>query len=167
MIISLIAAMDLDRAIGRENRLPWHLPKDLERFRTLTVGHPVIMGRKTFESIGRTLPGRTNIIITRQEAFSAEGAVIVHDLQTAFAECGDADEVFVLGGAEIFREAMPFADRIYLTIVHTRIQGDAFFPELPPVFSLIKSEPADDVFQIDFAVYERTHGRAADSSFGQ
>ena len=155
MIISLIAAMDLDRAIGRENRLPWHLPRDLERFRLVTLGHPVIMGRKTFESIGRPLPGRTNIIITRQESFAAEGCVVVHDLQAAFAACGTADEAFVLGGAEVFREALPRADRIYMTIVHTRIEGDAFFPEVPASFTAVSREAADDVYPLEFVTYER------------
>ena len=155
MIISLIAAMDLDRAIGRENRLPWHLPKDLARFRDLTMGHPVVMGRKTYESIGRPLPGRTNIVITRQEAFAADGTVVVHDLQEAFGACGDAEEVFVLGGAEVFREAMPLADRIHLTVVQARIQGDTFFPEISPAFSLVHSEQANDAFPIEFRLYER------------
>jgi dihydrofolate reductase len=155
MIISLIAAMDLDRAIGRENRLPWHLPKDLARFRDLTMGYPVLMGRKTYESIGHPLPGRTNIVITRQEAFSADGVVVVHDLEAAFAACGDADEAFVLGGAEIFREAMPLADRIHLTVVQAHIQGDTFFPEIPPAFMVVRSEKEDDAFPLEFRVYER------------
>ena len=155
MIISLIAAMDLDRAIGRENRLPWHLPRDLARFRELTIGHPVIMGRKTYEGIGHPLPGRTNIIITRQQNFAVDGTVVVHDLQAALDECGDANEVFVLGGAEVFRDAMPLADRIYLTVVQARVQGDTFFPDIPPAFALVRSEQADDAFPVEFRLYER------------
>jgi dihydrofolate reductase len=155
MIVSLIAAMDLDGAIGRENRLPWHLPKDLEHFRLLTLGHPVIMGRKTFESIGHALPGRTNIVITRQVDFCADQCVVVHDLQEAFRQCAGASEIFVLGGAEVFREAMSFADRIYLTRVHTRIEGDVFFPDIPADFVQTGSERVDDVYAIEFIIYER------------
>jgi dihydrofolate reductase len=147
--------MDEKRAIGRENRLPWHLPMDLKRFRAITLGHPVIMGRKTYESIGHPLPGRTNIVITRQDDFCPDGCVVVHDLQAALAECSGAEEVFILGGAEIFREALPLADRLYLTIVHTRIDGDAFFPEVPETFTIVSRETAGDVYPIEFLVYER------------
>jgi dihydrofolate reductase len=155
MIISIIAAMDENRAIGRENRMPWYLPKDLDRFRALTLGHPVIIGRRTYESLGRPLPGRTNIVITREREYQAKGCVVVHDLEAAFAACEGADEVFVAGGAAMYREAMPFADRIYLTLVHTKIEGDAFFPEIPGHFILVKREPAVDVYPIEFLVYER------------
>jgi dihydrofolate reductase len=155
MIISIIVAMDLDRAIGRENRLPWYLPKDMARFRRITMGHPVIMGRKTYESIGRPLPGRANIVITRQDDYCAEGCVVVRDLQTAFAACEGADEVFVLGGEAVFRDAMPLADRVYITVVHTRINGDAFFPELPQNMKLLSSESTEDVYPLEFQVYER------------
>lgn len=139
--------------------MPWHLPKDLARFRALTIGHPVIMGRKTFESIGHSLPGRTNIVVTRQDGFCAEGCVVVHDLDAAFAACGDGDEVFVLGGAEVFREALPRADRIYLTVVHTRIEGDTFFPAVPAAFTETGREEVHDVYPLEFLVYERNASR--------
>ena len=155
MVISVIAAMDLDRAIGRENRMPWHLPKDLARFRSLTMGHPVIMGRKTFESIGHPLPGRTNIVISRQVDYSAEGCVVVRDLDAAFAACGSEDEVFVLGGAEVFRSALQRADRIYLTLVHTRIDGDTFFPDVPEDFTETSRLSATDIYELEFLNYER------------
>jgi dihydrofolate reductase len=132
--LSLIAAMAENRVIGADNRLPWHLPEDLKHFRKLTSGHPVILGRKTYESIGRLLPNRTNVIVTRNPAYRVEGAVIVGSLDEAIAAATRApggDEVFVIGGAEIYALALPRADRIYLTEVHQHVEGDAYFPELP------------------------------------
>ncbi len=134
MIISLIAAMAENRIIGKDGAIPWHIPEDLKRFRELTWGHKIIVGRKTFESIGRPLPGRTTIILTRQLEYRAEGCMVVHDLAAALAACGSADEVFVCGGAEVYREAMPVADRIYLTVVHGSFPGDTLFPEVPDYF---------------------------------
>ncbi len=156
MIISLIAAMDESRAIGVENRLPWKAPADMRRFRAITTGHPVIMGRKTHESIGRPLPGRKNIVITRQGDYRAEGSTVVHDLPSAFAACGDADECFVLGGEKLFRDTIAVADRLYLTVVKVRIGGDARFPEIPEEFSLVSRETAADVLPLEFLLYERT-----------
>ena len=155
MIISLIAAMDAKRAIGRNNQLPWHLPKDLERFRQTTLGHPVIMGRKTFESIGRPLPGRTNIVLTKQRGYRAPGCTVVHDLAAAFAACEGAGEVFVLGGENLFRATIATADRIYLTVVQADVGGDAHFPEIPEVFEKVSSEQAEDRFPLEFVRYER------------
>jgi dihydrofolate reductase len=155
MIISLIAAMDEHRAIGNDNRLPWSLPKDLERFRQLTYGHPVIMGRKTFESIGRPLPGRTNIVLTKQRDYQAPGCTIVHDLASAFAACADAEEVFIIGGQKLYHDTMAIADRIYLTIVHAHVGGDAHFPEIPEDFDKVCSEQAEDRFRLEFVRYER------------
>jgi len=131
VIISLIAAMDEKRGIGVEGRLPWHLPADLKRFKSLTMGHHLIMGRKTFESIGRPLPGRTTIIVTRDQGFQPEGCLVAHSLETAleFARLDLEDEVFVIGGAEIFVQAIESADRIYLTQVHTSLPADVYFPE--------------------------------------
>lgn len=158
MIISLIAAMDETRAIGSENRLPWSLPKDMEHFRTITLGHPVIMGRKTFESIGRSLEGRTNIVITRQREYRAPACTVVRDLASAFAACEGADEVFVLGGAKLFRDTIAIADRLYLTIVKARVGGDAHFPRIPEEFVKVSSEHAADRFPLEFARYERKRG---------
>lgn len=164
MIISLIAAMDEERAIGRENRLPWRLPKDLARFRAITLGHPVIMGRRTYESLGGPLQGRQNIVVTRRTAYRAVGCTVVGDLAAAYASCGGADEAFILGGAELFAQALPSADRIYLTIVHTRIQGDAFFPEIPESFVPVSSEAADDAYPLTFLIYERRQGSGGNRS---
>ena len=123
--------MDETRGIGVEGRLPWHLPADLKRFKSLTMGHHLIMGRKTFESIGRPLPGRTTIIVTRDQSFQPEGCLVAHSLETAleFARLDLEDDVFVIGGAEIFVQAIELADRIYLTQVHSSLPADVYFPE--------------------------------------
>jgi len=130
-MISLVVAMTENRVIGIENRLPWHIPEDLKRFKKITSGHPIIMGRKTFESIGRPLPNRTNIVITRNKDYRAEGVVSCFSLEEAIEWAGrapGAGEIFVIGGGEIFKQALPKADRIYLTIVEWPFEGDAFFP---------------------------------------
>ncbi len=128
MIISLIAAMDNNRLIGAGNGLPWHLPADFQHFKAVTMGKPVIMGRKTFESIGRPLPGRKNIVISRG-GFSAEGVSVADSIDAALAEAGDVDEVMIIGGASFYRQMIDCADRMYLTHVDAECQGDAWFPE--------------------------------------
>lgn len=130
-MISLIVAMDQNRVIGKNNKLPWHLPADLQYFKKVTMGHPIVMGRKTFESIGRVLPGRENVIVTRNQEFKAEGCVVLHDIAQIkmFADNHEA-EVFVIGGAEIFKEILPFTDRLYITEIHETFEGDTFFPEI-------------------------------------
>ncbi|MEI8355830.1 MAG: dihydrofolate reductase [Deltaproteobacteria bacterium] len=140
MIISIIAAMAENRVIGRDNSIPWNLPADLERFKTITTGHPVIMGRKTFEGIGRPLPGRKTVIITRNPDFTAEGCVVAHNLQEALAECKGADEVFICGGSEVYREALTLASRIYLTLLDGEVEGDTLFPEIPEYFIAVERE---------------------------
>jgi dihydrofolate reductase len=130
-MISGIVAMSQNRVIGREGALPWRLPEDLKRFRAVTWGHPVIMGRKTFESIGKVLPGRRNVIISRQSGMKIDGADVVGSLSQAFEVCGSEEsEIFVIGGGEIYRAALPQMGRIYLTLIHQDIEGDAYFPEL-------------------------------------
>ncbi len=161
MIVSLIAAMAENRVIGRNNKMPWDLPSDRKRFHAITRGHPIILGRKTFESIGRPLSHRTNIVLTRQRDYRAEGAVIVHDLQSAFAACGGADEVFICGGEEVFRETISIVDRIYLTIIHQRVEGDAFFPEIPPSFVEVERKEMEDIMPHALVLYQRTGERAA------
>ncbi|MCM3673158.1 MULTISPECIES: dihydrofolate reductase [Peribacillus] len=128
-MISLIVAMDRNRVIGKNNKLPWHLPADLQYFKQVTMGHPIVMGRKTFESIGRVLPGRENVIVTRNQDFKAEGCVVLHDIAQIkkFADNHD-EEVFVIGGAEIFKEILPVTDRLYITEIHEAFEGDTFFP---------------------------------------
>lgn len=130
MIRSLVIAQAANRVIGRDNRMPWHLPADLAHFKRVTLGRPIIMGRKTWESIGRALPGRLNIVITRTPAFSAPGATVVSSLEEAFQAAGDADEAFVIGGGQIYAEAMATADRIYLTEIATEVVGDTYFPAI-------------------------------------
>lgn len=130
--IALIAAQAENRVIGLDNQMPWHLPEDLQYFKKVTLGKPVIMGRKTFESIGRPLPGRTNIVITRQSDWSCEGVLVASGLEVALglAEEESPDELMVIGGAQIYAEALPSAQRIYLTQIHKTIDGDAWFPSL-------------------------------------
>ncbi|MDH3979636.1 MAG: type 3 dihydrofolate reductase [Gammaproteobacteria bacterium] len=130
MKISIIVAMAANRVIGHENRLPWHLPADLQHFKQITMGKPILMGRKTYESIGRPLPGRTNIVITRDESYTAEGCMVVHSMEEAMQAAGDSDEVMVIGGAEFYQQVLPQADVLYLTLVEGEFEGDAFFPEI-------------------------------------
>jgi dihydrofolate reductase len=118
--------------IGRDNALPWRLPEDLRRFKAATLGKPILMGRKTFESIGRALPGRVNLVLTRDRDWSAAGATVVHSVEEALSAASQAEELVVIGGAEIFRLVMPFARRIYLTHVHAEIPGDTVFPDFDP-----------------------------------
>ncbi len=127
--IAIIAAIANDHVIGLDNTLPWHLPEDLKRFRALTMGHHIIMGRKTYESLGRLLPGRTTVIVTRQPDYRVEGAKVAGSLHDAIRACDGDDEVFVIGGAEIYREALQLADRLYLTEIEAVFAGDAWFPQ--------------------------------------
>ena len=140
MRLSLIVAMAKNRTIGLDGAMPWHIPEDLKFFKRVTMGHPVIMGRKTYQSIGAALPGRTNIVVTRNKDFEAADADVVHDLSEALTKAkateelwrpdGGREEIFVIGGADIYGQALPEAQRIYMTEVHQEHPGDAFFPEL-------------------------------------
>ncbi len=131
MNISLIVAASENNAIGKNNQLLWHLPNDLKFFKNTTWGMPVIMGRKTFESVNKPLPGRFNIVITRQSDWKAEGVIVAGDLQDALQKASETNckEAFIIGGGEIYKQAFVLADKIYLTRVHTTIDGDTFFPE--------------------------------------
>jgi dihydrofolate reductase len=128
-MISLIVALSDNRVIGVKGQLPWHLPNDLKFFKQTTLGKPVIMGRKTLESIGRPLPGRTNIVLSRDPGYHREGVTVVRSLDEALSLEPQAAEHIVAGGGDIFRQALPRADRLYLTVVHTRLDGDTYFPE--------------------------------------
>ena len=130
MTLSLIVAVDENNGIGKDNKLPWHLPADLKHFKALTTGHPIIMGRKTFESIGKALPNRRNIVISRQTDYVAEGVSVVSSLDEALEICKTDDESFVIGGAEIFKYALPLANILYLTVIHHEFNADTFFPEI-------------------------------------
>jgi dihydrofolate reductase len=130
--ISIIAAMAENRVIGVDNTLPWRLPADLRHFRLITTGHPVIMGRRNYESIGKPLPGRDNIVVTRDPDYRAPGCTVTHSLEQALTSAQNDREIFIIGGAEIYRQAFPRAERLYLTLVHADIRGDTYFPEFDP-----------------------------------
>ena len=154
MLVSIIAAMDRNRLIGKKNQLPWRLPADLAHFKKVTFGKPVIMGRKTFESIGRPLPGRTNIVLTGSADFSAEGVLVAHSLEQALEHAAGADEAMIIGGSMIYRLALPIADRLYLTYVDNDHEGDAWFPEFDPAdWRVIASEQhaADENNSCDYS----------------
>lgn len=127
--LSAIVAMAANRCIGKDNALPWRLPADLKRFKQLTMGHALVMGRKTYESIGRPLPGRTMIVVTRQPGYAPEGVQVAHSLEEALARA-PGDEVFIAGGADLYRQTMDRLQRLYLTQLHAEYPGDTFFPEV-------------------------------------
>ena len=119
-----------NRVISANNKIPWHLPNELKLFKRLTMGHHIVMGRKTYESINRLLPGRTTVIVTRQRDYGVEGAIVAHSIPQALEACRGDEEVFVIGGADLFRETLPVADRLYLTVVDAEPEGDTFMPDL-------------------------------------
>jgi dihydrofolate reductase len=169
MKISMILAMDENRGIGVENKLPWHLSADLKRFSALTRGHHIIMGRKTHESIGKTLPCRRNVILTRNSDYLADGCIVVHTPQAALSLVSEycEDEVFIIGGAEIYTEFLPEADRLYITIVHTQVEADTFFPVINEdewIETTSKYYPADDSnnFPNSFKILDRITDSSAD-----
>jgi dihydrofolate reductase len=145
MLISLVAAMDQNGVIGAEGALPWRLPDDMRRFREITWGKPVVMGRKTYESLPerfRPLPGRRNIVLTRQAGYAAPGCTRVHSVEAALEAAGDAPEVMVIGGAELYAQLLPRAGRIYLTLVDGAFAGDAYFPPLDwGAWRIVQREP--------------------------
>ena len=159
-MISLILAIGKNNEIGFGNKLPWYLPDDLKRFKKTTRGHTVIMGRKTYESIGRLLPERKNIIITRDKNYKAEDAVIVFSIEEAREECKSEKEAFVIGGGEICKLALPYATKMYLTHVETTLPADSFFPEFKQKdWKIVKEEfhPKDEKhnYEFTFKVYKR------------
>lgn len=160
-MISLIWAMDENRVIGYQNQLPWRLPEDLKFFKRVTIGHPIVMGRKTFESIGKPLPNRENIVLTREQGYRCEGCTVMNSMEE-FREYAkhQEEELFVIGGAEIFKEILPEADRLYLTMIHHQFEGDTFFP----VFDIEKWDlqmrevgPKDEKnpYEYEFLIFER------------
>jgi dihydrofolate reductase len=163
MRLALIVAMSRNRVIGRNNKLPWHLPNDLKHFKQVTMGKPVIMGRKTFESIGRPLPGRTNIVISRNPAYETQGIRVVGsldeavELAKAVATIDGVDELMVIGGEQIYTEAYPLAERLYLSQVHAEVEGDSYFGAYDPAdwrelgradFSADETNPYDYSFVV-------------------
>ncbi|CAH1210957.1 Dihydrofolate reductase [Candidatus Nitrotoga sp. BS] len=127
--LAIIVAMARNRTIGINNTLPWRIPVDLKRFKSLTMGHHLIMGRKTFDSIGKPLPGRTTVVVTRNDALKIEGSIMAYSLEDAINACAEDDEIFIVGGAELYALAMPLVDTIYLTEISQDVTGDAYFPE--------------------------------------
>ena len=161
MRISLIAAASSNNVIGVAGQLPWHLPNDFKYFKETTLGKPVLMGRLTWASIGKPLPGRHNIVMTRQTSFDAPGATIVNSPAAAIEAAGDAEELMVIGGGQIYAQFIDRSDRIYLTLVDTHLEGDAVFPTLhPDQWSLTRCRPnsADErhAFDYEFRVYDRS-----------
>ena len=160
MRVTLVAALGRNGVIGLDNRMPWHITEDLKRFKGLTMGHPVVMGRKTFESIGKPLPGRKNIVITHSCELSAPGCRVVHSMEEALAAADGAADVFVIGGAEIYGLALPLADRLELTDVDVAIDGDTYFPEFErsawrEVSRESRSTESPERLRYDFVTYER------------
>nr|AIA19052.1 Dihydrofolate reductase [uncultured bacterium] len=155
MRISAVVAMSEDRVIGKDNHLLWHLPADLKHFKTITMGKPILMGRKTHQSIGRVLPGRCNVVLTHDVNFQACGCVVAHSIETALAAVEYSDEVFVIGGAVLYQEMLPKIQRIYMTIVHHPFVGDAYFPETSP----------GDWYEADRAFYPADEKNNYDFSF--
>jgi len=156
--LTLVVAYARNRVIGRDNALPWKLPGDLAHFKRTTLGHPIVMGRKTWESLGRPLPGRRNIVISRDAAYAAAGAEVVSSLPAALAACADVAQVCVIGGAQIYAAALPLADRIVATEVQADVQGDAWFPDLPAgAWREVsrQGQPGENGYEYDFVEYER------------
>ena len=159
-IITLVVAVADSGVIGRDNGLPWHLPEDLKRFKRLTMGKPLVMGRRTFESIGKPLPGRQNIVVTRDTNYRRDGVTVVHDVDGALRAAGDVPEIMVIGGAELFRALLPRAGRIHLTRVHGNIEGDVMWPALDErdwVVVKRESHSADErhAYAMTFEVWEK------------
>jgi len=153
-MLTIIAAVAKNNALGKDNKLIWHLPADLKRFKNVTLGHHVIMGRKTFESLGKPLPNRITIIITRDSNYTAEGCIVTNSLTQALDAAKDDKDPFILGGAEIYKQALEFADVLDLTIVHHEFDADVFFPEIDLTVwkeTSRKSFKADDKNKYDYS----------------
>ncbi|HUP49063.1 MAG TPA: dihydrofolate reductase [Thermoanaerobaculia bacterium] len=163
MTVSIIAILSANDVIGLDNRLPWHMPADLKRFKSLTMGHHVIMGRKTFQSMGKPLPGRITAVVTRDAGFSPEGVAVARSVEEAIskAEAAGDEEIFIAGGAEIFAQTLHRADRMYLTRIHSEFEGDTFFPEFDDVaeWKLVDAEHLEsdekNAWPYSFLTYER------------
>jgi dihydrofolate reductase len=159
-MISFLFAMGKNRVIGKDNGMPWHLPADLARFKKMTMGHTVVMGRKTHESIGKALPGRKNIVVTKSMDYKAEGCIVVHSVNEAREYFDDNEEIFVIGGTQLFNAFYPYADRLYVTYINQEFAGDTFFPEIEDaewkrisIEKGVKNEK--NQYDYSFIVYER------------
>lgn len=157
--LSLIWAMGHNQVIGIDNKLPWRLPAELAYFKKITMGHPIIMGRRTFESIGRPLPGRTNIVLTRDHTFTAEGTVVLHSVEQVIEQYEDSG-AFIIGGTQIYRQLFPFAERLYITMIDHDFEGDEYFPEIDwSEWRLVNEEPGlqdeKNPYSYSFKVFDR------------
>jgi dihydrofolate reductase len=160
-MISLIWAMDKNRLIGKDNKLPWRLPNDLAYFKKTTIGHIVVMGRKTFESVGKPLPARTNWVVTRDKSYRAEGCEMFYSIEEVLKAAVD-EEVFVIGGAEIYSKFLSFADRLYITLINESFNGDTFFPEIKEenwklVSKIEGVRDEKNPYDYNFMVYEKKY----------
>jgi dihydrofolate reductase len=158
--LAIIVAMASNRTIGVNNTLPWRIPEDLRHFKALTMGHHMIMGRKTFDSIGRPLPGRTTVVVTRNKNMEIQGCIIAHSLQEAIAVCADDAEIFVVGGAQLYAQTLALADTLYITEIRQEVDGDAHFPELGQnnwreVAREPRSQQEPQPLEYDFVTYRR------------
>ncbi len=157
-MISLIVAHDQNRVIGHKNKLPWYLPGDLKYFKEQTMGKPMIMGRKTFESIGKPLPGRRNIVVTRNVGFQHEGIEVATSVEEAIKLAGNVEEIMVIGGEQIFDLTLPIADRLYITYIDHTFEGDTYFPTYEDDWKLVsKSEPikTDEGYSFYYCIFEK------------
>jgi dihydrofolate reductase len=161
-VLKILVAFDENRVIGKNNALIWHLPADLKRFKALTTGHVIIMGRKTFESIGRPLPNRTTIVISRQQDLQIDGVILTHSVEEAIlkAKSISRDDIFIVGGAEIYQLSLPLADQILVTQLHDIFEGDAFFPEISPaIWEVAEQERGitdeQNAYQFSYITYAR------------
>jgi len=156
MEIALIAAMAKNRVIGRQGRMPWRIPEELQRFKALTMGHSLIMGRRTFESIGRPLPGRKTVVVTRQQGYQAPGCLVAASLEAAIALCRGEERVFVAGGGQVYQQALPMCQFLYLTILDREVEGDVLFPEFAPAsFRVVTEERVEGDDPYTFVVLAR------------
>ncbi len=160
MSLSIIVAMARNRTIGVNNTLPWRCPEDLKHFKALTMGHHMIMGRKTFDSIGKPLPGRTTVVVTRDRNLKIEGCVVAHSLQDAIAACAGDEEIFIVGGAELYRQALPLVDTMYITEIQQEVEGDAHFPDFSKrewreTAREVKAQETPQPLEYHFVTYRR------------
>ncbi|KKB38525.1 dihydrofolate reductase [Bacillus thermotolerans] len=162
-MISFIWAMDKNGAIGKDNALPWRLPEDLKFFKETTMGHPIVMGRKTYESIGKPLPGRENIVVTRNPAYEADGCTVVHSYEELLERAKEVEELFVTGGGDVFKQMMPYADKLYVTYIDDVFEADTYFPEVIDwgEWSLLSEKKGEknekNPYDYYFRIYERKH----------
>lgn len=165
-IIQLVVAYSSNRCIGRNNTLPWRLPSDLAHFKKVTLGQPIVMGRNTWESLGRPLPGRPNLVVSRTPGFQPEGATVWPSLEAALLACNDAERICIIGGEQLFTAALPLAHQVVATEIHANIEGDTFFPQLDPqqwMETERQAQPEENGLRFDFVTYTKRRMNAQSS----